>query len=348
MELPRKHLPRTKSLSSRDGKTKSETLNFRKVARQVMLANMFTRRRPNVQSQMSAKKAAGAEPGFVGNRIPRKNRTIPEKPPLNRRGTPELFPMSDEMKQTVISLGKLDLLPDGKRESHMAAETKLEKLRTGSKFRDKTRQRIIHPQRFIRNVRSSVNTSEITVEKGVRCEENIIEENSGCEESQKDKEECFNNNKVSDGILSRTKLGCNVLSRPQSTHPHCNAKSAKSQYFSLARRPLLPTRYSDLGPVSAKTAVRRTRSQGSTWPVQNHAFADSRISSTRQQYFSKMGRNTTKAWVAGSEISRSMEERDENKHEVMQTRRWRSVESLTREIEEKCLSWLENRYGVVR
>lgn len=335
----RRNLPRTKSLSSRNhGKMTSETLNFRKVARQVMLANTFTRKQPNVQSVMSAKMAAGVE-RHARTKTERTHSTIVEKPPLQRRGTPELFPMSEEMKQTVISLGKLDLLPDEERKNR-EDEARLKKSRAGSKFRDKTRQRIIHPQRFIRNVRNSLHDSKSIAEND---EQELNEEDNDFKGSPEDKGKCFSN-ETSDGVLIRTKSNCNVLSRPQSTHLHTAVKSRKSQhcqYYSLTRRPFYVT--SDLGPVSAKTGVRRTRSQG-TWPV-----LDTRISSMRtQHYFPRNGKNTVKAWTVGSDISRSTEGSDKDSHEIIKARRWKSVESLTREIEEKCSSWLENRYGIIQ
>ena len=93
-------------MAATNEKMTNETRNFRKVARQVMLANMFTRRKLNVQSQTFAKKAAGRGERLATMKTQRKHGgPIHElKPPLKRRGTPELFPMSDEMKQTVISL----------------------------------------------------------------------------------------------------------------------------------------------------------------------------------------------------------------------------------------------------
>jgi len=342
----RRNLPRTKNLPSRNCKMTGETLNFRKVARQVMLANMFTRTRPNAQS-VTAKMAAGLERRpRAGTKTERKQGTMEEKSPLKRRGTPELFPMSEEMRQTVISLGKMDLLPDEDRES-VEDDVRVGKTRTGSKFRDKTRQRIIHPQRFLRNVRSSLNNSKNIVENSVHCEKDLNEEDNDCNEGSEDEGKCFTNEKISDSVLITAKSHCNVLSRPNSTQLRSTAKRAKSQYFPMTRRPLCVTRYSDLGPVSAKPRVSRNRSQG-TWPV--NVFADVRIqASTRTQHcFPKKGKNTVKAWATGSEIAINTDESGENRHEMLKSRRCKSVESLTREIEEKCFLWLRNRYGIVQ
>lgn len=342
----RRNLPRTASLSSRNIKMTREALNFRKAARQVMLANMFTRMRPKAQSLTCAKMAAGDE-RRVGNKTERKRTSsVEEKPPLKRRGTPELFPMSEEMRQTVISLGKLDLLPE-EGEKYRASGTILVKTRAGNKFRDKTRKRIIHPQRFIRNVQSSMdNSQKIILENDVHYEK-LNEEDNDCKESREDKEKCFSN-ELSDGVCVNTKTNCKVLSRESSTHFHSEAKSAKGQYFPLIRRPLYATRCSDLRAISTRPTVRlrRIRSQG-TWPTVS-VISDARISSTGTQRSRRNGRDTVKAWAEGSEISRSTEESDKNSNETAITRRWKSVESLTREIEEKCLSWLENRHGMIQ
>ena len=343
----RRNLPRTASLSSRNIKMTRETLNFRKAARQVMLANMFTRMRPKAQSLTCAKMAAGNDERRVGNKTERKRTSsVEEKPPVKRRGTPELFPMSEEMRQTVISLGKLDLLRD-EGEKHREPGAIVVKTRAGSKFRDKTRKRIIHPQRFIRNVQSSMNNSQkIILENDVHCEK-LNEEDNDCTESREDKEKCFSN-ELGDGVFVNTKTNCKVLSRQSSTHFHSEAKSAKSQYFPLTRRPLYATRCSDLRAISTRPTVRlrRIRSQG-TWPSVS-VSSGSRISSTGTQRRTRDGRDTVKAWAEGSEISRSTEESDKNSNETAITRRWKSVESLTREIEEKCLSWLENRHGMIQ
>ena len=336
----RRNLPRTASMSSRNIKTTRKTLNFRKAARQVMLANMFTRMRPKAQSLTCAKMAGGDE-RRVRNKTERKcTSSVEEKPPLKRRGTPELFPMSEEMRQTVISLGKLDLLPDEEEKCGEPGAIVV-KTRAGTKFRDKTRKRVIHPQRFIRNVQSSMNNSgKIILENDVRCEK-LNEEDNECVGSHED-------NELTDGVWINAKSNCKVLSRQPSTHFHSEAKSAKNQYYPLTRRPLYATRRSDLGAISTGPTVRlrRIRSQG-TCPTES-AISDSRISTTGTQKSTRNGRNTVKAWAEGSEISRSTEESDKNSYETESTRRWRSVESITREIEEKCLSWLENRYGIIQ
>lgn len=342
-----KRFPRNKTMAATNEKMTNETRNFRKVARQVMLANMFTRRKLNVQSQTFAKKAAGRGERLATMKTQRKHGgpILELKPPLKRRGTPELFPMSDEMKQTVISLGKMDLLPSKERQK-IPEEALMEKSRKGSKFRDKTRQRIVHPQRFIRNIRSSINNSEKNIENGVHREEIISEEDiNDYEDSQENKKRENCNHKVRNDVLPRTKLVYNDLSRPLSTESHPNAKlSEKSQYFPSVRRTLCLSGYSDLGPRLSTRAVRRTRSQG-TWPI-NNAFPDLRVSFNEQHYFPTTRQNKNNAWITGSAISRSTDESVKNEPQIVNTRRWKSVENLTREIEEKCLSWLETRYGM--
>lgn len=336
------NLPRTRSLV-RNGKMTKKTLNFQKVARQVMLANMFTRAPSNAQFQEhGAKMAAGGERRAVSKIQRKRSSAVEEKAQFKRRGTPELFPMSEEMRQTVISLGKLDLLPDDERNSRVE-KTSVERTRAArNMFRDKTRRRIIHPQRFIRNVRCSLNNSKsIIVENDEHFEETCYED-SDCLENPTDNENCFTD-QASDPALTSTKLNCNILSRPQTRHCNGTTTSAK---LSLARRPLYTNRHSDVGLVSRTSAGRRLRSQG-TWPVS--VSSESRIlSSTAQRYPLKKSKNKVKVWDEGHETSKSTEERDVNSNAMLKTRRWQSVDSLTREIEEKCSSWLENRYGIIQ
>ncbi|XP_078374209.1 uncharacterized protein LOC144657739 [Oculina patagonica] len=348
-------LPRTRKPPLRNGKMTSETLHFRRVARQVMLANMFTRKTAHYAKSLSSYKSTAAGSDQVAKRRERKQ-NMSEKPPMKRRGTPELFPMSEEMKQTVISLGRLDLLPGEERKlrgDSIDGNTRAEKSRASCKFREKTRQRIIHPQRFIRNVRSSLNNSKRVSENIVHCEEkpddNAMEDdkkiNNACSNTTEDKAKCANSTEESDAELITTKSNCNILSRPQTTHFHFTAKSGKNQHYSLnSNRPIYVTRYSDLGPFSTRRPAKIT-SQG-IWPT--NAFDATRMR-TREHYFPKKIRSNTfngKAWVANSEFF--SEESEKNNEETLKTRRWKSVESLTREIEEKCLSWLENRYGITQ
>lgn len=342
-------LPRTRKLPARNGKTTSEKANFRRIARQVMLANMFTRRvrtQNDMKAVTSCKSAAAQDQ--MSSRERKHNENLTEKPPTKRRGTPELFPMSEEMKQTVISLGKLDLLPGVERKMRgdsVGADSRVEKSRSSCKFREKTRQKIIQPQRFIRHVRSSLMSSKSIPENSVHCEEKIEDITMGDitdnTRSDQDKANCT---KESDGAFIRTKSNCNILSRPQSTHCHFTAKSAKNQHYSLTnKRPFSVTRFSDLGPFSTRKPTKITQGIWST-----NAFDSTARMRTRAHYFPSKVRSNTftgKAWAANSEIS--SEESDRNSElEMLKTRPWKSVESLTREIEEKCLSWLENRYGI--
>lgn len=354
-------LPRTRKVPLRNrGKITSETLNFRSVARQVMLANMFTRRTANghyVKSASSFKSAAVPQdqvPHRLATKRERKHsNNMAEKPPMKRRGTPELFPMSEEMKQTVISLGKLDLLPSEVRKvrgDSVDEDSRVVKSQASYKFREKTRKRVIHPQRFIRNVRSSlINSKRIPENTEENCEEELDEitkgdDNHTSKDSPEDKANYNNSTEESEGALITTKSNCNILSRPQTTNFHLTAKSAKNQHYSLNNnRPIYATRFSDLGPFSTRRPLR-IPSQG-IWP--KNAFDSTRMQ-TRERYFPKKARRNTftgKAWVANENSSG---ENDKHNDETIKTRRWKSVESLTREIEEKCHSWLENRYGMIQ
>lgn len=349
----RKALPRARKLPPRNSKMTSETLNFRKVARQVMLANMFTRRSVRShyrRSVMSCKSTAAVPNQMHARNRERKQSNMTEKPPIQRRGTPDLFPMSEEMKQTIISLGRLDLLPDEERKERGDSndeDFRVEKSRAGCKFRDKTKQKIIHPQRFIRNVRSSLNNSKLKPENSVHCEEkpdvNTMEEDDNISKNtEENKGNCTKSAVESDAELNRKKSTCNILSRPQNMHWHLTAKSGKNQHYSLNNsRPVYVTRYSDLGPFSTRRPTK-IMTQGGI--LQTNMFDKTRLR-TKEHYFPKKIRSNTfngKAWVANDEIS--SEEGEKINDETLKTRRWKSVESLTREIEEKCLNWLENRY----
>ena len=340
-------LPRTRKLPVRNGKITRETLNFRRVARQVMLANMFTRKTTtghNLKSASTAKSAAVSqdqEPHrLVTKRERKQSSNTSEKPPMKRRGTPELFPMSEEMKQTVISLGKLDLLPSEVRKVRGGSVddgSRVEKSR-GYTFREKTRQRIIYPHRFIRNVRSSViNSKRIPENTEENCEEVSDEiakddEKDSSKDTTEDEANNNNSNVESDAALITRKSNCNISARAQTTNFHSTARSAKSQhYFINKNRPIYAKRFSDLGPsLTTRTRPLRIPNQ-STWP--------------REHYFPKKTRRNTvtdKAWVSNDN---SFGVNVKNNDAALKTRRWKSVESLTREIEIKCLSWLENRYG---
>lgn len=352
-------LPRTRKVPLKNGKITRETLNFRRVARQVMLANMFTRKTTNghyVKSTLSSKRTAVSQNQVPHRLVTKRERkhsnNMAENPPLKRRGTPELFPMSEEMKQIVISLGKLDLLPSEVRKARGDSLDEdshaVEKSQASYKFREKTRQRIIHPQRFIRNVRSSlVNSKRIPENTEEICEEEVDEivkddeKKHSLNDTQEDKASYSNSNEKRDGVLVRTKSDCNILSRPQTTNFHLTAKSTKNKNYSLNNnRPVYASRFSDLGPFPARRPLRMP-GQG-VWP--KIAFESTRMQA-REHYFPKKARRNTfmgKTWVANEN---SLQDNNKNNDETLKTKRWKSVESLTREIEVKCHSWLENRYG---
>jgi len=349
-------LPRTRKVPLRNGQITRETLNFRRVARQVMLANMFTRKTTNghyVKSSSSSKSAAALQNQVPHRLVTKRERkhssNMAELPPMKRRGTPELFPMSEEMKQTVISLGKLDLLPGEVRK--VRGDSVFEDSRVESRasytFREKTRKRIIQPQRFIRNVRTSLILSKrIPENTEENCEEEVgkiakDDENRTSKDTTDDKANYSNSTEENNAALITRKSNCNILSRPQTTNfAHLTAKSPKNQYTLYNNRPIYATRFSDLGPLTTRRPVR-IPSQ-SIWP--KIAFDSTRMQ-TRENYFPKKARRNTvtgKAWVANEDNSG---ENHKSNDEALKTRRWKSVESLTREIEIKCLSWLENRYG---
>lgn len=327
-------LSKTKSPSSTNLTMTRDKLNFRQVARQVMLANMFTRIQNDAKSQTRAK-----IPAEGGASVPVYTRThdlFEEKPALKRRGIPQLFPMSEEMKQTIIALGKLDLLPDEGRQDWEDDASSVAKTRQSSKFRDKTRSRIIQPQRFIRNVRSSLNNSKRVIkEDELDCEEKNNGKESDSTEITEGKMNCFSNNN------SKTSK-CNVFSRRNRTAAH--HQHDRSSHF--IKRPY-STRYSDLGPRSIKTASRKTSNQEK---LPDCFFLEPNISSTQAQRRISPNDRIKKitAWAEERRASRSTDENNKTGEEMVKPRRWKSVEMLASEIEEKCLSWLENRYGIGR
>lgn len=337
---------RTRKIPARNGKITSETLNFRKVARQVMLANMFTRRplqQPHVKKISTYKSTAVEHQGHKPKRERKHNNSAMEKPSLHRKGTPELFPMSEEMKQTMISLGRLDLLPEERkaRGSSFAEDVQVRKSRANGKFREKTRQRIIYPQRFIRNVQSSVYNSKLILEESEETEnEEMSTKNNTTKTTSEDATNGSNSANESDAKLNRMKTNSNIIPRMQ-TRTFYTVKSAKNQRCSSCnKRPSYLTRFSDTGPFPA-TQSRTTQLR--TWPTQGH---DTTRMWTRTNHFPKISRRYTftgKEW-ASHIVSTEIEEK--NNDELLKTRRWKSVENLTQEIEDKCLAWLENRYGL--
>lgn len=315
---------------------KRDKLDFRQVARQVMLANMFTKIQTNAKAQVRAKMPAeGGERSTIA-----KTQELLDEKPLRRRGTPELFPMSEEMRQTIIALGKLDLLPDEEKHSledeKSSVTNKCE--RNKFKFRDQTRRRIITPQRFIRNVRSSLNDKnsvirENTAEQGIEDDRDFKEGSVGKINWLSDKE--------------RRKTNYHVLSRRHTTMTAKSPRNLRSQYSLTNMPPLYFTRSSDLGTRTAKATPRRTRRQ-EAWPV--GAFPESYISSSRAQKRLPNGdiENPITAWTKGiaSSTRTSTHESVTKGEKMVETRRWKSGEMLATEIEEKCLEWLENRYGI--
>ena len=337
---------RTKKIPHRNGKITSETLNFRKVARQVMLANMFTKRplqQPNVKKNSTYKSTAVDHHGHKPKRERKHNNSAMEKPSLHRKGTPELFPMSEEMKQTMISLGRLDLLPEERkaRGSSFAEEVKVQKSQSNGTFREKTRRRIIHPQRFIRNVQSSISNAKRILEDSEETEnEEISTENGTTKTTSEDVTNGINSADESDAKLNRIKTNNNIVPTPQ-TSTYCSTKSARNQRCSSCnKRPSYLSRFSDIGPLSA-TQPRITQLR--TWPTRAH---DTTRMWTRTNYFPKISRRYTFSGKEWANYSKSAEIEEKNNDELLRTRQWKSVENLTREIEDKCLTWLENRYGL--
>lgn len=327
-------LPRDRGHNS----MKRDKLNFRHVARQVMLANMFTKIQTNAKAQVRAKMPAE---GGERSTIAKTQELLLDEKPLRRRGTPELFPMSEEMRQAVIALGKLDLLPDEEKVSLEDDKSSVANTRERNKFRDQTHRRIINPQRFIRNVRSSLNNKssfirEKTAEQGNEDDRDFKESSEGQINWLSNKE--------------RRTTNYHILSRRHTTVTTKSPRNLHSQHSLINMPPLYFTRSSDLGSRTAKTTTRRTTRRQETWPV--GAFPQSYISSSRAQKRLPNGdiENPITAWTEGNASSTvtSTYESVTKGEEMVKTRRWKSGEMLATEIEEKCLEWLENRYGITQ
>lgn len=152
--LTRRHLTSHGKDSTNGPEGQFKHKSFKSTARQVWMANLLKKKK----TTESIKPVENIEKKDV-------NTELNARPPsVKRKGTPEIFPMSSEMKKTLLLLGNLDLLPEDERQQQQTAINGGEKT---SKFRLKTRNKIIHPQRFLRGVRNVVNDKQCTVKEEI-------------------------------------------------------------------------------------------------------------------------------------------------------------------------------------
>ena len=307
-----------------DGLKTNEALNFRRVARQVMLTNVFTRRKTFAESSSITKRASSTDGRSIMKTRHKDGEESDKKSSIKRQGTPELFPMSEEMKQTVVSLGFLDLLPEEDNQLHAASQRKDGRsARNGSKFLERTKQKVIYPQRFIRSVRSSLVYSKNTVENADHClDAEHRTKNSGDSELH-DNEGDFSATENNERVSLTAKSKHNPPLKPGSLH---FLRMSKPLYFSSTAQPTHVKRSPLLRPQKSlpATCSRYCGSRSKLVPTTGSVRAVQ-----------------TKCWEDGES---SPPVTDKINNETQARRRWKSVECLTREIENKCYTWLESRH----
>lgn len=145
-------------------------MTFKSRARQVWMANLIAKQRT---TETTSKTHQGTNE--KRDNIPLSTNGIPRPPSVKRRGTPEIFPMSSEMKKTLLMLGNLDLLPLEERPHEQITTSEGETKSSLSKFRLKTKQKIIQPQRFLRGVRTgSVKKQSSPVKEETLTDDSIV------------------------------------------------------------------------------------------------------------------------------------------------------------------------------
>ncbi|XP_031569121.1 uncharacterized protein LOC116303680 [Actinia tenebrosa] len=143
-----RNAPYLRTRSRESGRTKT---TFRKTARQIWIANSISKHHVGVESY--SKSSEGNQKTLNSTTL-ETNASSPSRPPsVQRRGTPDIFPMSSEMRKTLVLLGNLDLLPEEerKRQDELVQAEKNKKLKS---FRQRAQMRVIQPQRFIRSFRN--------------------------------------------------------------------------------------------------------------------------------------------------------------------------------------------------
>lgn len=157
---PYSRKPYLRTRSKDNGRMKT---TFRNAARQVWIANSFSKHHVGVEPYS---KTSEGNQKMLNVSTPETIPSSPSRPPsVKRRGTPDIFPMSSEMRKTLVLLGNLDLLPEDEkqRQDELIQAEKKKKLKS---FRQRAQMRVIQPQRFLRSFRSGgknveKNTSEL-------------------------------------------------------------------------------------------------------------------------------------------------------------------------------------------
>ena len=146
---------RWKRVSDRED-AKTWPISFKKFATHVMIANSLAKNYKRTPRRRSSYASLGFS-GSSSQGLKYKSKSSSRKP-----SSAETFPMSEEMKRALISLGKLHLLTE---EDQLREEIELEqevaeknesRQRALDKFRVKTRTCVIYPQAFIRNIQDCI------------------------------------------------------------------------------------------------------------------------------------------------------------------------------------------------
>ncbi|XP_032235042.1 uncharacterized protein LOC116616929 [Nematostella vectensis] len=324
MDKPRK-LSQARKTNSQSAIIQVEpkgTPSFRDVARQVLIANSFTRRKtPSTTSSLaSSKRNNGKE----------KTNEVIRPPSVKRRGTPEIFPMSSEMKKTLLLLGKMDLLPEEEEKKHKSATTK---------FRQKTRMRVINPQRFIRSMKSSDNNN------------NAVTRNSS--EKIEEESENFQNTSLKSDAFVKAEL---ALSGEKSVDISVDItldsidvddgdiEVGDNSSKQMEKRSVSPT------PRVALSRANSTQIADSYRRPTAHSLAKT-YPSTRnhkpniRDVALKLTKGSSHPAFERKRIhpQKSMELTQENMKHSNAINHWLSVEELTNDIQDRCSRWFEFR-----
>lgn len=206
--------------------------SFKRTARQVWMANLLAKQRT---TELTIKPAENIENKEL-------NVEVSARPPsVKRKGTPEIFPMSIEMRRTILLLGNLDLLPEEER-FQQTDHTERQKM---NKFKLTTRQRIIQPQRFLRGMKN-VTDKKLTSPKEEACinddnlfvEQDKISEETGFVDNDEQHDNAFEKSENENPSLEKEEMNGaekmegnskrNKPSRVSSSHGH--KKSSKNAW----------------------------------------------------------------------------------------------------------------------
>lgn len=339
---------------SNQGLRDKRQFSFRKIARQVMIANTFTRKIDTTNSFSStANSATSSRSSIAAAKDANGKIRKPQMTARKSQQSAELFPMSSEMKDTLASLGQLHFLPEvdrRKREELPGSEEGFKK--SSNKFRDKTRKKLIHPQRFIRSIRTSMLDS-MDEAKEVRTSAS-----EDCSSTDSDSPRSPASTPSAQSNLSQD---CNSV-EPNGNEPKYRVHAAfkpksyawmedelrscpglssvgngiKPGIVSLPGRPRSRKKDGNLGYYNPRSSEHID-----VWSI---ALNAKRLLSARKQ-------KTAATRETEMEVDLKKIEAEAvssaNHRPISPPANWQSVEELTTGIQQKCRKWLEIRYGPI-